>query len=131
MYKYASGNYYERKLGHIALLKKLPQKINNNLEDALSPFELTLWITPPRRKESEEKITLKDFFSPKESNGTRGYVDLVVVCYDGFFSSARRVKTIRYTMDSIVYNAFFEKGSIIPTQLPISNNALMHNDYHY
>lgn len=130
MYKYASGNHYESKLGHIALLKETPKDRDCYQKDEFSPFELKLWVDPPKRAETQSQITLKEFFQEKTGNGTKGYLDVVVVCYDSLFSSARQVKTMRYTLDSIVNNAYFEPGSIIPKELPDNNGILIHNDHY-
>lgn len=129
MYKYASGNHYESKLGHIALLKKTPKNTDCYQKDEYSPFELKLLVEPPKRAESKTAITLNDFFQERTEKG-RGYLDVVVVCYDSLFSSARQVKTMRYTLESIVNNAYFEMGSIIPKELPDNNGILIHDDHY-
>lgn len=128
MFKYAKGNHYENKLRHIALLKKLPKSKEDYQKDEYSPFELKLWVESPKRADSKPQISLTDFFKEKTENGARGYLDVVVVCYDSLFGSARQVKTMRYTLDSIVYNAYFEPGSLVPVKLPEDNGVLLYND---
>lgn len=127
MYKFASGNHYESKLGHIALLKRTPKNKDCYQIDDYSPYELKLRVDAPKRSESKAPITLTDFFQERSGEG-QGYLDVVVVSYDSLFSSARQVKTMRYTLESIVENAFFEKGSIVPQKFPDDNGLLIHND---
>ena len=130
MYQFASKNYYESKLGHIALLKKSPKRIKSDEYDTnmqTTPFELKLIIHAPKRKETEPEINLEEFLCMKSETGNKGYVDVVIVCYDSYFGSARRVKTIRYTSDSIMYNAYFESGSVIPKLEPTNDGNFKGN----
>lgn len=107
-YHFASGNFYAKKITHVALLKKKPWK--KFVTEEKKPYETMLPLYAPSVNRIGTCSGLDAFFD-SEANQRDGYVDIIIVGYDKFTGSTRHAKLRRYYYKDIKAG-YFQEGSL-------------------
>lgn len=115
--------YRSAKNGYVSernILVPLLNRKRKNPEDHQKPFEMKIELTGITLRDTGRRQDLKDFFNSIDPNYTyyEPYIEIVIICYDGFSGMTRHAITQRYKKENLIENAYFEEGILEPKTYP-------------
>lgn len=109
-FRFASGNYYSAKLGHVLLLEKQTGKSPYSFKQ--SPRISSIILEIDGYKDADGKLhSIDDFFEVGGKNED-SFIEIFILGRDVFNTSSKKLVKARYFHKDISYNSCIKKGTV-------------------